>query len=193
MTVKNLVHYISLIMWRLFLAIKVPPEVKQELWKIEEAMQVQMLHSKVSWVEPENVHITLHFLGDVEEKRVLELKEQLAKHMYPEEFSLTLKKVGAFPHKKRPRTLLVSTSLPTQALGLYKRSADVLVGLGLPVDTRPWTPHITLGRVKVQSEVFQPEKIPLTPLSFPVTSFELMRSTLTQEGSVYETLASFPL
>ncbi|KKU32281.1 MAG: 2'-5' RNA ligase [Candidatus Uhrbacteria bacterium GW2011_GWF2_46_218] len=180
-------------LWRLFLAINLPSEVKQELSKIKEAMRIQMVYSKVSWVEPENFHVTLHFL--VEEKRVLEviLREQLAARSYPEEFFLTLKEVGAFPHKKQPHTLLVSTSLPTQALGLYKRLADVLVGMGLSVDTRPWTPHITLGRVKVQSEVLQPEKIPWSPLSFSVTSFELMKSKLTPAGSLYETLASFPL
>jgi len=180
-------------MSRLFLAINLPDEVKQELWKVEEGMKQQFIHSKVAWVALENFHITLHFLGDVEEELIPELKERLAKQVYPQEFSLILKEVGAFPDKKQPRTLQVTTSLPTQALGLYKRLADVLVSLGLPVDMRPWTPHITLGRVKVQSEVLQPEKIALSPLPFSVSSFELMKSTLTSQGSLYESLASFPL
>jgi 2'-5' RNA ligase len=112
---------------------------------------------------------------------------------FPKPFDLALREVGAFPDKKRPKVLFVSTAVHTALLGLRKRLGDVLAEFALEIDTRPWEGHVTIGRVNVQSEVLQPEKISVEPVTFTVDRFALMSSALTPSGSEYETLEEFPL
>lgn len=152
-----------------------------------------MPHSRVTWVSDVNFHVTLHFLGDTELKTKDKLIVRLSGLEYPDPFELKLKAVMAFPDKKRPKTIFIETTTHPSVYGLHKRTGKILAELGLPLDERPWQPHVTLGRVRTQSEVLQPEKITVEPLSFLVDKFFLMKSTLTSDGSLYETLAGFEL
>jgi 2'-5' RNA ligase len=171
---------------RLFLAIPLPWEVKQTLSEAAEQVKSQMPHSRVSWVQPEQYHITLHFLGDIDEELEDRLISELKAGNYPKSFQLTLKEVSAFPDKKHPQTILVKTTVHSFAIELYKKTGGILANLGFELDRRPWAPHITLGRVKVQSEVLKPDLISIPEQNFRIESFVLMASTLTQEGSFYD-------
>lgn len=171
---------------RLFLAIPLSWEIKQAVWNIQDQVKEQMPRSHVSWVEPEQFHITLHFLGEVSEEVEAELIGRLRNKEWVVPFTLKLSNLAAFPNKKHPHVLCVKTSMHSGAFGLYKRTGDVVASLGLPIDERSWEPHITFGRVKVQSEVLRPELIQVPPLKFAVSSFVLMSSVLSPEGSRYE-------
>ena len=178
---------------RLFLAVNLADPIKDEIKKIQDEIKTQMRRSQITWTWPENFHITLHFLGDVEEVEREHLCEELRAKKYPETFASHVLGVSAFPSKKQPRTIFVDTDLHPNMLGLRKRTADVLVGLGFILDERPWVPHITIGRVRVQSEVLKPEEIKWEKILFQISGFELMRSTLTSNGSIYEIVESFKL
>lgn len=180
-------------MSRLFLAILIPWEIKQAVWNIQDQVKEQMPHSRVSWVEPEQFHITLHFLGDLLEDVEAELIRRLKEKEKVIPFELKLVELTAFPNKKQPQVLCVKTNMHSGAFGLYKRTGDVVVSLGLPIDERPWDPHITFGRVKVQSEVLKPELIEVPPLDFLVDKFVLMSSITYQEESRYEVVEEFEL
>lgn len=178
-------------MSRLFLAIPLPWEIKQAIANIAEEIKKQMKFSKVNWVEIENYHITLHFLGDVDNEKEGQLIRALKQKEYPAPFELKLVGIDAFPNKKIPQIIVAKTNVVSAAFGLYKRTADVCVSLGLNISEKSWEPHITIGRVKVHSEVLKPEIIDLPTLNFQVNSFVLMASTLTAEGSLYDVVEEF--
>lgn len=178
---------------RCFLAVELPPDARTEAARVQETVRQQLRHSRVAWVAPENFHITLHFLGEIGENIRERLITGLQRLTYPPSFELRLRDVGAFPHIKDPRVLFVRATLPTELLGVRKRTADVLAGLGITLDQKPWDSHVTIGRVKIRSEALRPEAITVKPTQWTVGSFVLMRSTLTPRGSVYEPVASFAL
>lgn len=179
-------------MARLFLAIPLDSTARAEVVRAQTYVRAQLPYSKVAWVAPANFHITLHFLGDVTDAQQSVLVERLRAKAYPGACALKLRDVGAFPGAKQPRTVFVRATTPTEVLGLRKRTADVLVGLGLIVDGRPWDAHITIGRVRTQAEVLKPEVIAVDPVRWEVTSFNLMASTLTPAGSAYNEVYTFP-
>lgn len=178
---------------RCFLAIEIPADARAEVARVQEEVRQQLRHSRVTWVAPENFHITLHFLGEIDD----ELRERIVAGLhaltYPPSFELRLRDVHAFPHAKDPRVLIVRATTPTELLGARKRAADILAGLGVALDHRPWDAHVTIGRMNVRAEALRPEAIAVAPIAWTVQSFILMRSTLTSEGSIYEPVASFTL
>ncbi len=178
---------------RLFLAINLPPEVKGALYGIQDDFKEIFKHSRVTWVDPEIAHITLHFLGDVDEEELPDLIDNLRAGGYPEPFELQLRGTSCFPNAKRPRIIFVETSNHTAAIGIHKRTAKILVENGFDFCDRPWVPHITIGRIKVQSETCPPNGISVPELTFEVRSFELMESELSSDGPIYNAVESFEL
>lgn len=180
-------------MKRLFLAINLPPEVKGALYGVQDDLKAIFKHSKITWVDAEIAHITLHFLGDVLEDDIDALISQLREGEYPEPFELELRGTSCFPNPKKPKILFVETSNHTAATGIHKRTAKILVENGFEIDDRPWVPHITLGRVTTQSETGPIESVEVPKIKFEVTNFELMESTLTSDGPEYTVLDSISL
>lgn len=180
-------------MKRLFLAFDLNDEVREVVAGVQRRVKTQFEHSNINWVAPSQFHITIHFLGDVDEDIIPELTKRLKEVSYPPKFDVFLDGLDAFPDKKEPKTLYVRTSFRTEAFGVVKRTANVLAGLGVPLDKRPWKPHVTIGRVKKQAEVFKPREIEIPDLSFPVDHFTLYESTLTDDGSVYDKVERFSL
>ncbi len=193
MAKKSNVRYDMRVMERLFLAINLPQEVKSAVRTAQTQMKAQMRRSKITWADPDQCHITLHFLGGVQAGKRDQLVAALRAGSYPKPFTLALSQVSAFPSKKQPRTLFVETTSHPSVRILHMRMGAILANLGFEVDPRPWLPHLTIGRVHVQSEVLKPEEIPVQPVRFAVTAFALMRSMLSPEGSRYETVEEFIL
>lgn len=154
----------------------------------------------IKWVEEQNLHFTLRFLGETRDEQVEELKLELA--MVGEKiapFDLELAGPGVFPSPARPRVLWLGSEkggreLSTLAAAVEQACRD----LGWPPETKPFKSHLTVGRVRDRGP--QPRVSPwLDALadfragSFPVTEFILYKSTLTPNGPVYQALARFPL
>lgn len=180
-------------MKRLFLGIPIPEAVAQTVAGASEQLKVFFRQSRVSWVRKENYHLTLHFLGDVDDPRITALAFALGRGTYPEPFTLELKSVGAFPHLSKPQTLFMETTRHPGATILQERTGHIIEGLGLPVDFRPWHPHVTIGRVREHPSPVVPETIHFRKDMFVVDRFELIESILTEEGSIYETIQSYAL
>ena len=180
-------------MKRLFLAFDLTDEAREVVAGIQKKVKTQFEHSDINWVPPEQFHVTVHFLGETDERMILKLTKQLNEVSYPPQFELFLDGLDAFPDKKEPKTMYVRTSFRTEAFGVVKRSANVLAGLGVPLGKRPWKPHITIGRVKKQAEVFKPREIEVPEVSFDVGHFTLYESQLTHEGSEYSAIETFSL
>lgn len=178
---------------RLFLAFNLPREVKLEVGDY-----LGILKNKnrgVSWVAPEGLHVTLHFLGNLDEGRIGSLERRLAGRGGSfERPEFEIGEAGAFPGPDHPRVVYLTLEQLNgrSASDLQKFLGRRLSEEGIEPDGRPWTPHITLGRAK------DPRPLELPPHDFPVKSFEiktfeLMESELGREGARYKELFSYDL
>lgn len=104
----------------------------------------------VRWVQKDNIHLTLKFLGDVEDRElhsVCKAAANVAKKV--KHFSLAAKSVGAFPSNEKPSTIWIGATDKDQKLNqLHSSLEDALADIGFPVERRPFKGHLTLGRAR---------------------------------------------
>lgn len=171
---------------RLFLGFTVGPELFASL--SEQALsyiapQTQRL------VPAENAHVTLHFLGEVEDQQIADIETQcqaIASTASP--FTLEIKQLALFRRRQQP-LMVALTTLPMPLANLYAAVSAGLSDLGLKVDTRPYRPHITLSRHAQDL----PSLSASLSLSLPVYELVLYESVLNPAGARYQPLATFPL
>ena len=128
-------------MHRLFVAIDLPPQVKERLSPLCCGLP------GARWVQPEHLHLTLRFIGEVDAMVFQAVSEALAE-VQSELFSMRLEGVGFFPPRGKPRVVWVGISKNEQLILLRKRIESVLVRTGLDPEGRKYSPHITLARLK---------------------------------------------
>ncbi len=175
---------------RLFIAIEIPDDLK----KMIGGLRVDIPGAR--WVPAEQIHLTLAFLGEVEETAVEPLNMELARIHLPE-FKLCFSGTGCFPDRRRPRVLWIGVEPHPLLTRLAATVHEVVLACGIPQEERPFSPHITLARLKFPApgkyDAFfdRPEIQKLPP--FPVREFILFQSRLTQQGAVHSRIRSFPL
>ena len=132
-------------MMRIFIAIELPKEIKKELLK----MQGNFQQIRAKWVRPEHMHLTLVFLGDVDESRIMEIQDichKVAKEFEP--FEIELSGLGAFPDLWRAHTLWIGIKNSVALNQLQKSLSEELKNNSFQVENRPFIPHLTLARFK---------------------------------------------
>ena len=183
---------------RSFVAIDLPAGVRTELTSLEEKLKARR-HPFVKWVDPESTHLTLKFLGNVAVDSIPQIvgaMSRVAEMHSP--FNLQLADTGAFPNWQRPQVVWVGMGGELDRLSsLQKELESVLSPLGFPPESRPFSAHLTLGRLRdrvtpddrrrfagfAQTVEFK------TSLSFEVNAIRLMKSQLTSAGPIYSELA----
>jgi 2'-5' RNA ligase len=179
---------------RVFLAVNLPQGIKQELAQILDELRHNYQNLPLKWVEPENLHLTLHFLGDQDEN-LLERVGRIGERIAPEfnRTGLGLGEWGAFPDLKFPRVIYISLIDSWVLKELQSRLGRELLKAGFETDARPWQAHLTVARNKDQAQCPGLD-LPLLPkLAWDMASFELMRSDLAPDGAKYTILKSFKL
>lgn len=183
---------------RCFIALNLPAEIKGRLAELE--ARLKEARADVSWVKPENVHLTLKFLGGVEEARVPLVKRAVQEGLRREgPLVLTLAGLGVFPNPRSPRVVWVGVGGDTERLqNLQERLEQALGEVGFPREARSFSPHITLGRMRSrQGAASLMELVGHLGAnevgSLKAESIELMRSQLHPAGAVYTILESFSL
>ena len=188
---------------RCFAAILLGDDVRVAL--DQEIQRLRPLSRAVAWVPAENLHLTLHFLGEQSEEGVAEATAAMGEAAAATQpFSLTLHGLGAFPGLERARILWTGVSGGAlDARALQARVEDALEVRGFAREARPWHPHVTLGRVFDERRWRQDAGRDLRPViagvatrsfgSFAVRSVALMRSQLRRGGARYEPVAELPL
>ncbi len=176
---------------RIFVAVFPPPEVRE---KVLASARRLPSGDRVRWIRPENVHLTLKFLGDVEDEIMdylcAALGEVCERHT---PFDTRLEELGAFPSARRARILWVGIGAGSDRLRSLAADLDAaLAPLGFEPEKRPYTPHLTLGRTRGRPASFDPS-YDVGSFGFRVRHVELTESTLTDKGAVYRTLKSFTL
>lgn len=181
---------------RLFIAINLPNDIKAEIFDAVEALRKKNPRLEAKWVEEENLHLTLHFLGYVEEEKISALIKDLEKSIqHFSSFSLSIHRAGGFPSLSRPRVVFIKTSEPTGTLkNIHQALGQALEKFGLEIDRRPYQGHITLARLKFPAALHGLEKTgEKISFNFKVASIDLVESHLSRSGPTYTIAKKFKL
>jgi 2'-5' RNA ligase len=133
---------------RTFIALELPPSITSLLAKVQEDLQSMGLRAK--WVRPENIHLTLKFLGNINPTDIDNIGGAMVDAVGEiETFNLVAEGIGVFPGIKRPRVIWVGLKGQVQLLFAMQRLLeDGLAALGYKKEKRPFKGHLTLGRFK---------------------------------------------
>lgn len=187
---------------RSFVAIELPQNVKNELTQLESELE-KPDHRFVKWVNPGAIHLTLKFLGNVPTKQIPEISnaiEQASKGIPP--LHLQIASLGVFPNINQPRVLWVGIKGETASLqGLQQKIDSSLVPLGFAEEKRPFTPHLTLARVREGTSLIDRKGFGELVMStnfeskhpISVETINLIKSQLTPEGAIYTCLLTVKL
>lgn len=177
---------------RSFIALELAPEIQKQLGQIQD--ELKKSGADVKWVNPEGVHLTLKFLGNVSPELLEEIKkliDQLAKNH--KSFELKIGQLGAFPKIEYPRVIWVGMEQgESQAVELAQDLEERLIQLGFLREKRAFKGHLTLGRVRSARNRDQLKGL-LQSLASPRTTMQaetliLFKSTLTPKGAIYQAL-----
>jgi 2'-5' RNA ligase len=184
---------------RTFIALPIPNPLKSKLERLQRLIAPDL--PGASWVEPAGFHLTLAFLGDVDDthlNNVCKAVAEAVKDLPP--FGLTIKGLGAFPDASKPRVLWAGIEGDIEPLGrLQEAVVEAVEKVDYPPDDDRFHPHITLGRLKVG----RGREVDMTPLEahyrnwaagvFTADSVVTYASTSTPEGPAYAPLGVAPL
>jgi 2'-5' RNA ligase len=187
-------------MLRTFVALELPPEVKRLIGAVQASLRPAA--RTVRWVDPASAHLTLKFLGPTAQEAVEPIGTALrsaAEGHGP--IRLRTGRPGAFPNARAPRVLWLGLDGDVAHLAALQQKVETAIApLGYPTEARPFSPHLTLGRVR--QEAGQAERAatgaaisaaaPTTSL-FEVGAISLMLSELTPSGARYSPLLTVPL
>ncbi len=176
---------------RLFIAINLPDKIKEQLadW-LKDFIKLNQ-SQPIKWVRPEGLHITLHFLGYLDEEKTSAVREMLKRVINDfQKTELTFYQLDAFPNLRQPRVIIIKGKENKIITDSQAAIGVELKKLNIETDNRPWQPHLTLGRAKEPTTVKTKE---IQPFSFAVESIELMESHLSSAGANYEILESYLL
>ncbi|MDI6841114.1 MAG: RNA 2',3'-cyclic phosphodiesterase [bacterium] len=185
---------------RAFVAIKIPTEIIEKVAQLQESLkEVQ----GVKWVKPENIHLTLKFLGEVKDEQIETVKSAIKSSIQGiKPFNISLSDIGGFPNLRRPNVLWIGVKEGKDKLiGLINKLEKELSKLGFEPEAREPSPHLTIGRIKKgQKPEIKNQKFETSAFTPPLIKKEagfiadkvyLIKSTLTPEAPVYTDIAEF--
>jgi len=180
---------------RSFIAIPLNRRTHSELLQLQDKLRKS--HADIKWVKPENIHLTLKFLGDIDESQATQIKTTLtevSKRHNP--FSMHLSSLGTFPKLSSPRVVWVGIDEGQQECKTLQKSVeDALEKLGFEKENRKFTAHLTLGRVRSDKNksqfinLLEENRDFSSKTRITVERIILFQSTLSKEGSIYAPLS----
>jgi 2'-5' RNA ligase len=181
---------------RTFIAIELPEPIKNSLAKLID--KLKQTGADVKWVAPQNIHLTLKFLGERDDKkvdRISEILDEVARNHRA--FPIQINALGAFPNMNSPRVIWVGIDQgDVETKNIFKDLEDLICKVGIPKEDRAFSSHITIGRTKsakglaelTQEITSLNDSIGRENLNFTAGSITLFKSTLTPKGPIYEAL-----
>ncbi len=188
---------------RAFIAVPLPPAIIQQLADVQRRLRRGCPEQAISWVKPENIHLTLFFLGDILPERQVPVEAALrvvARNARP--FTFSVQGVGAFPNLNRPRVIWIGLEEPTGQLALLHRAVnEAIANVGFQPEDRRFSPHLTLARIRQRASREDAQAVgeairraEVGPLGdAPVEEMILFRSVLKSSGAEYTPLAQFAI
>jgi 2'-5' RNA ligase len=183
---------------RTFIAIALSPEIRRGLAGIQS--ELKRSDADVKWVEPENIHLTLKFLGEVTKEFLPKVKEVLAgvaSRFKP--FEISIAGIGAFPKLDYPRVVWVGIEKgKAQTKAIAEKLDEELEKLGFAREEHEFSAHLTIGRVRSSKNKERLKQL-ITDYGLRITDYEqietvtLFQSTLTPNGPIYTSLCEAKL
>jgi 2'-5' RNA ligase len=180
---------------RLFTGLDLPAAVSASL---EDLLRHLRPAARLNWSPVANLHVTTKFIGEWPAGRLDELKNALAAVPRPSRLPIAIRGLGWFPNPHQPRVLFAAVDAPPALADLHRATDQALVSLGVPAETKRYSPHLTLARIRettdlgpVRQRIAQLDSVDFG--RFDATGFHLYLSEPQAGGSVYTKLASFPL
>jgi RNA 2',3'-cyclic 3'-phosphodiesterase len=180
---------------RLFVALEIPSAVRENLAALVKSLRA--VSPQTRWMRPENLHVTLKYIGEVSEEKGAAIRAALSGVHSEQPIALDFRGLGFFPNEKQPRVFWAGI----EASPNLRTLADVIDGatekLAIPREKRPFSPHLTLAR-------FEPPRLPEKLRaaiqenagrefgSLRTSRFHLVESKLKRSGAEYTTVESFP-
>ncbi len=180
---------------RAFIAIDLPENIRGALRQKQASFRPASPDAK--WAQPQGIHLTLKFLGEISDSKAKEVCECLKKLGRFEPFTIGLKGFGFFPDTRRPRVFWAGVEAPAGLIGLAGQVEEAMRGLGFAPEDRDFRPHLTLARFRAP----QPQPDLQAVLSrqcdhdlgiFDVSEFFLFESKLSPRGAEYRKVEKFP-
>lgn len=177
-------------MLRLFLALELSGQQKHLLHDLQSKLKINL--NGVRWVRPENMHLTVKYLGDTAEDLLETLKLDITEAMKTiEQFSIKYGECGVFPSPQKARVIWVGLKEGNaETLNLHEKVENTVIKLGLAPERRAYKPHLTLGRVRYQLSPPAVESMVAENILFEtdcaiVDGLVLFQSHLTKQGATY--------
>jgi len=182
---------------RAFIAVEINEDVRREICRVQD--RLKRIGSHVSWVRPENIHLTFEFLGDLARDRIVPVAGVIDRSASESRaFSLEVRGVGSFGRAGSPRVVWVGVGDSAELCALHARAHRGLTDLGIGIEGRPFRPHMTIGRVRSSRgrKELSEALVPLGKTDFGVCGVRqltLMQSRLRPGGPEYSPLHVAPL
>jgi len=179
-------------MIRTFIAINLPDSVRERIAEFQAKLKQD--RADVKWVRPESIHITLKFLGDVEEEKMDGVAQAVQRSVEGmSAFTVSVEGTGTFPNDRRPRVLWVGVEEGAEKLADLAMNLDrELSGLGFEGEKRKYSAHLTIGRVRslnrMDGTVESMRALGFEGEAFEVRDVVVMKSDLQPTGAVYTAL-----
>jgi 2'-5' RNA ligase len=180
---------------RAFIAIDLPESLRVALRRKQASLRSASPDAR--WTQPEGIHLTLKFLGEISDAKVREVCESLKKLGPVDSFTVGLKSFGFFPDARRPRVFWAGVEAPASLSQLAEQVEEAMRRIGFAREERPFRPHLTLARFGVPQP--QPALQALLTQegeqewgSFEVSEFFLFESKLSPQGAQYRKVERFP-
>lgn len=182
---------------RSFISIELPDGIKRSITKL--IAELRKAGIDVAWVPAEKIHLTLKFLGNTDDSLIPKIKERISnKLLHYNAFYINIIGIGCFPSEKRPRVLWVGVERSDILQSILKEIDTECAGLGFAREDRPFSPHLTIGRVRSQKGVAEMLR---RFTEFRTTDFgtveaksiHIMKSELKPAGAEHTSIAEIPI
>jgi 2'-5' RNA ligase len=189
-------------MLRSFIAVKISQEIQSAIARSIAPLQKSLPKPLVRWVAPDNVHLTIKFLGDVSPANLDQLAEALKTEVRNHEiFTIPVGGLGAFPTSRRARVIWIGLEAPGALNSLMRGVEAVAARLGYASEDRPFSPHLTIGRVGQNASTADLHRICAGLEGMSIGAFgtvlvdavHIFKSDLLPGGSVYTRLYYLPM
>jgi 2'-5' RNA ligase len=184
--------------WRTFCAIELPPEVRVQLQDHARRLREVVPDASASWSNPENIHLTLKFFGDIAKDDLTRISDAAARVAESSTFQVEIGGTGVFPKASRPQVLWIGVEDSSGGLSeLQRRFEQECAKVGFAIEDRAYKPHLTIARIRRPDGARRLAETHLqTEFRFTeirVSELVLFRSELSPNGSRYTAISRHTL
>lgn len=184
-------------MKRTFVAIKIP--ISKNTKKLLNEFKLILKDERIRWVENNNIHLTIFFLGNTEERKINDIGDHLNKALKGvKSFDILCKGLGVFRSVFNPKALWIGVEKSNSLKNIYLAVEEVMSSFGFVSEPREFKPHITIGRTKLIKDKDRLRKLLINYKEVEIQKLRISEvcfyeSKLTPQGAIYEMLAKIPL